>query len=247
MAETKVMLITGAARRLGAALAEFFHHKGYELILHYRSSKKDICQLADKLNQKRPHSVQITQADFNSLEDFDGWLKKAVGKYSGIDVLINNASEFYPTKLGEIQPKQWYDLFASNAKAPLFLSQAALPYLKKRRGVIVNIADIHGISPLKDYTVYCMAKASLIMLTLSLAKECAPLVRVNAVAPGSIIWPEGAAQLSDAVASQLLQKIPLQKQGGTDCIAQGIEYLIQAEYATGKIIRVDGGRSLDIK
>lgn len=244
MSETKVMLITGAARRLGAAMIMFFHQEGYNIILHYHKSKVSAEVLAEELNAKRANSVKLVSADFAMAMNYDAWLKKALSGWERLDVLINNASSFYPTKLGEITADKCYDLFASNAQAPLLLSQAALPYLKQAQGNIINVIDIHGSRPLGNYIAYSMAKASLQMLTLGLAKECAPEVRVNGVAPGSILWPEGNAELSLQQQKKLLGKVPLAKQGQVKDIITTVNYLITAEYVTGEIIAVDGGRSL---
>lgn len=244
MQKTKVILITGAARRLGAALARYFHHKNYNIVVHYRHSKAEAGQLARDLNEIRANSAYLLQADFSQTVDYQTLLAEAHNVWGRLDALINNASSFYPTKLGEITTEQWYDLFASNAKAPLFLSQAAFPFLQQTKGNIINIIDIHGKKPLKNYAVYSMAKASLSMLTLALAQECAPTVRVNGVAPGSFIWPEGINELSAALRERLLQKTPLQKQGSVNDIAGAVNYFLKAKFVTGQILGVDGGRSI---
>jgi pteridine reductase len=244
MTKIKVMLITGAARRLGAAMVKFFHQQGYSIILHYRNSKAQAEALAAELNAKRSDSVKLIRADFAKDINYETWLSEAIGNWGCLDVLINNASGFYPSKLGAITAENCYDLFASNAQAPLLLSQAALPYLNKSNGSVVNIIDIHGIKPLKDYIAYSMAKAGLHMLTLALARECAPTVRVNGVAPGSILWPEDSSELSTQQQTKLLSKIPLARQGKVEEIITTVNYLISAEYVTGEIIAVDGGRLL---
>lgn len=244
MNKTKVMMITGAARRIGAGLATYFHEKGYNLILHYRNSKEDAEQLANALNAKRASSVKLIQADFKEDFDYKNWLNKAIGSWDRLDVLINNASVFYPAKFAEITVEQWYDLFASNAKAPLFLSQAAMPFLKKQKGNIINVIDASFRRPKRDYIVYSMAKSALYTLTLALAKECASLVRVNAVSPGSILWPEGKNELTKTEKEKLLRAIPLGQQGRVADIAFTIDYFISANYTTGIEIAVDGGRLL---
>lgn len=244
MQNTKVIFITGAAKRLGAALTHYFHQKNYNIILHYRQSQQEAEQLSESLNAIRENSVYTLAADFNQRLDYPALLLEAHNVWGRLDALINNASSFYPTKLGEITEEQWVDLFASNGKAPLFLSQAALPYLQQVAGSIINIIDIHGKKPLKNYAVYSMAKASLAMLTLALAQECAPTVRVNAIAPGSFIWPEGVNELSSALRERLLQKTPLQKQGTVNDIAEAIDFLLNAKFVTGQILGVDGGRSI---
>lgn len=244
MQNTKVIFITGAAKRLGAALTQYFHQKNYNIILHYRQSQQEAEQLSKSLNAIRKNSVYPLAADFNQQLDYPALLSEAHNIWGRLDALINNASSFYPTKLGETTEEQWYDLFASNAKAPLFLSQAALHYLQDVGGSIINIIDIHGKKPLKNYAVYSMAKASLSMLTLALAQECAPTVRVNGIAPGSFIWPEGVNELSAAQRKKVLQQTPLQKQGTVNDIAEAIDFFLNAKFITGQILGVDGGRSI---
>lgn len=244
MQTTKVLLITGAAKRLGAALTAYFHDKQYNIVLHYGHSKLEAEALADKLNAIRANSVFLLQADFNEAINYNNFISQAYQTWGRLDGLIHNASSFYPTKFGEITEQQWYDLFASNAKAPLFLTQAAFPFLEQTEGSIINIIDIHGKKPLKNYAVYSTAKASLSMLTLALAQECAPKVRVNGVAPGSFIWPEGINELSQDLREKLLQKTPLQRQGTVNDIAEAVDYFLNAKFVTGQILGVDGGRSI---
>ncbi len=244
MQNTKVILITGAAKRLGAALTQYFHQKGYNIVLHYCHSKDEAEKLEKELNNIRDDSVYLLAADFNQLKNYHSFIAEAHQVWGRLDGLINNASSFYPTKIGEMIEEQWYDLFATNTKAPLFLSQAIFPFLQATQGCIVNIIDIHGKKPLKDYLIYSMAKASLSMLTLALAQECAPLVRVNGVAPGSFIWPEGINELSMALRERLIEKTPLHRQGTVEDITGAVNYFFEAKFVTGQVLGVDGGRSI---
>ncbi len=239
----KVALITGAALRVGAAIASELHANGANVAIHYRGSVDAAEQLADDLNTIRPASAATFQADLNVTTELPD-LVAAVCDWAGrLDILINNASSFYPTPPGEITEANWDDLIGSNLKAPLFLSQAAMPQLRKQRGVIINIVDIHAQRPLKNHSVYGSAKAGLAMLTRSLAKDLAPDIRVNGVAPGAILWPENG--LNDAVKDTILQQVPMQRAGDPKDIAGCVLYLVQdASYVTGQIIAVDGGRSI---
>lgn len=246
-----VALVTGAARRLGAAIARRLHAEGYDLVLHYRSSRADIDALAAGLEATRAGSTLVLQADLAAFDRLPELVAHAIGRFGRLDALVNNASSFHATPIGQATPAQWDDLFASNARAPFFLSQAAAPHLKASRGSIVNLVDIHGERPLKDHAVYSMAKAALIMATRALALELAPDVRVNAVAPGAILWPEsGAAGVPDAgqVAhqQQLIARTPLARTGSPDDIADAVLWLLRsARYSTGQVLRVDGGRLLE--
>jgi len=239
----KVVLVTGAARRIGAAIATTLHQNGADVAIHYRSSADDAATLAGALNASRAGSAEIFQADLADIPNMPV-LIDAVRAWRGrLDVLINNASSFYPTPPGEITEEQWDDLVGSNLKAPLFLSQAALADLRKNRGVIINIVDIHAQRPLKNHTIYGPAKAGLAMLTRSLAKDLAPEVRVNGVSPGAILWPESG--MDDTIKDSILEQIPLERAGNPDDIAGCVLYLVKdAHYVTGQIIAVDGGRSI---
>jgi pteridine reductase len=240
-----VALITGAGRRIGAAMAAHLHQSGYRILIHYRHSSADAEQLRDQLNQQRPDSAQCLQADLADMTQVKQLAVDALAIWQRIDALINNASSFYPTAIGEINESDWQDLFSSNAQAPLFLSQALAPALKQHQGCILNIADIHAFKPLKQHTTYCMAKAANVMMTQSLARELAPEVRVNAIAPGAILWPEQEAELNSNQQQDIINDIPLQRTGCEQDIAQTALFLInQAPYITGQIIAVDGGRSL---
>jgi len=240
---TECALVTGAARRIGAAIASRLHEAGANVAIHFRSSRQEATELRNRLNAARENSAEIFQADLNDHRQLES-LVQAVGNWAGgIDTLINNASGFYPTPLGSITVEHWDDLIGSNLKAPLFLSQAALPMLKKARGCIVNIVDIHAQRPLRNHTVYSTAKAGLAMLTRSLARDMAPDVRVNGVAPGAIMWPEDG--ISGSSKDNILRQIPLGHQGQASDIAAAVLYLVRdATYVTGQIITVDGGRSL---
>lgn len=240
-----VVLITGAARRIGAQIARHLHASGYRVLVHYRASQADALALVTQLNQKRPDSAQALQADLADLAQIERLAQAASEQWSQLDALINNASSFYPTPLGQATEADWDDLIGSNLKAPFFLCQALAPALTASRGAIVNIADIHGQRPLKGHPIYCAAKAGNIMLTQSLARELAPDVRVNGVAPGAIMWPEQAAELNPDKQQAILDRIPLERSGEAMDIARAVAFLLdQAPYITGQIIGVDGGRSI---
>jgi pteridine reductase len=239
----KTIFITGGARRLGAAMARAMHGHGARLVLHYRTAESEANALADELQARRPDSVSLVQADLLKISDLARVAEQAAGAFGGLDVLINNASSFYPTPVGKITESQWDDLVGSNLKAPLFLSQALAPVLAKRQGLIVNIVDIHARRPLRGHTVYCVAKAGLAMLTMSLAKELAPAVRVNGIAPGAILWPESG--MPQGTRDKIISEIALSRQGTPEDIARAaLFYISEAPYVTGQILAVDGGRSL---
>ena len=242
--QSPVALITGGARRIGAAIGKKLHRQGYRLVIHYRHSMDDAQALADQLNVERVDSVKLVSADLNQHKEVELLAEKVCQAFGRLDVLVNNASSFYPTPIGEGTEQQWDDLFASNAKAPFFLSQALAGELSKHRGCIINIADIHASKPLGQHTIYCMAKAANLMLTQSLAKELAPDVRVNGVSPGAILWPEQEAELSDSGKDSILRQVPLARAGNPQNIADTVAYLLDNDYITGQIIAIDGGRSL---
>ena len=242
-ASTKVALVTGAARRIGAAIARRLHADGYDLALHYRHSRADMDALLGELNAIRAGSAIGLQADLAEFDRLPELVANTVGRFGRLDALVNNASGFYPTPIGTATPAQWDELFASNARAPLFLAQAAAPHLRAARGGIVNLADIHGEKPLADHPIYCMAKAALLMLTKSLATDLAPDVRVNAIAPGAILWPEQDGD--KAAQAAMLARTPLPRLGSTDDIAAAVSWLLDdAHYVTGQTLHVDGGRHL---
>ena len=239
----KVALITGAARRIGAAIATTLHRNGANIAVHYRKSSADAEALIDRLNAERPDSAALFQADLNDTEALPSLVEKVIAWHGTLDVLVNNASSFYPTPPGEVTEAQWDDLVGSNLKAPLFLSQAALPALRETRGAIINLIDVHAQRPLRNHAVYGSAKAGLAMLTRSLAKDLAPEIRVNGVSPGAILWPENG--MDDATRESILRQIPLARAGQPEDIAGCVLYLVKdATYVTGQIIAVDGGRSI---
>jgi pteridine reductase len=235
-----VALITGGARRIGAEIARQLHARGWRLLIHYRNSAEAAEALCAQLNAVRTQSAQSLKADLSLTDQVKSLAEATLACWQRLDLLVNNASAFYPTPLGSITEDKWEDLMASNLKAPLFLSQALAPALKKSGGCIVNLADIHALRPLKDHSLYCAAKAGNLMLTRSLALELAPEVRVNAIAPGAILWPEKNPSASESI----LPRIPLGRCGTPEDIAQALVYLTEASYVTGQVIAVDGGRSL---
>ncbi len=235
------VLITGASKRLGAQTATFFHNKGFNLLLSYLQSQSEAESLSASFNNIRDNSCQIIKCDLNDSDHVDE-LANIASEVSDLSVLINNASSFFPSPLGKISNQQWDQLINSNLKAPLFLSQALAPRLSENKGSIINMVDIHGYRPLNEHTVYCVAKSGLMMLTQSLALELAPDVRVNAVAPGAILWPENNSQ----IAQNTLPKIPLHRAGHPEDIAKAIYHLaVENQYITGQILPVDGGRTLN--
>lgn len=239
----KWALITGAGRRVGAAIARTLHDQGAGVAIHYRQSAADAEALVGELNDLRPDSALLVQGDLLDTGKLSSLVDRVIGHAGRLDILVNNASSFYPTPLAGITEQQWADLLGTNLKAPLFLAQAALPHLKAARGVIINIVDIHAIRPLRDHTMYGAAKAGLAFLTRALARDLAPDVRVNGVAPGAILWPEGG--VSDPMRETVLRQIPLKRVGEPADIASCVLYLVRdAHYVTGQIIAVDGGRSV---
>jgi pteridine reductase len=243
MLANKVVLITGAAHRIGATTARMLHAEGLNILLHYRNSRDAAESLQAELNAIRTDSVYLIQADLHDTAKLPALVEQAIQIWGRLDVLINNASSFYATPIGTVTESHWEDLIGSNLKAPFFLSQAAAPYLRQQHGCIVSIVDIHAERPLKEFPVYSMAKAGLVMLTKSLACELGPEVRVNAVAPGAILWPEN---LGENEKEKIISRTFLKRQGTPDDIARAILYLIRdAGYMSGQVLTVDGGRSLN--
>ena len=243
MSENKVALVTGGAQRVGACLCKTLHAAEYNVLIHYRHSANEASQLAASLNAIRPNSAHGLPADLLDHKQIKRLIDAAKQTWGRLDLLINNASSFYPTDIGTSSEDDWQDLIGSNMKAPFFLSQAATPLLKERQGSIINITDIHAQKPLKGHTIYCSAKAGLVMLTKSLAKELAPDIRVNAIAPGAILWPEN--NMSDEVKQKIVNDIALKRIGEPNDIAKTALFLARdANYITGQVIAVDGGRSL---
>jgi pteridine reductase len=240
----KVVLITGGAKRVGAASARLLHAAGANLMIHYRSSASEARALQAELNALRADSVALIQADLLDIGGLPALVSQTVITFGGLDVLLNNASSFYPTPVGGIGEKDWADLMGSNLKAPLFLSQAAAPELKKRRGCIINITDIHADRPLKSYVVYSIAKAGLVGLTKSLARELAPEVRVNGIAPGPIMWPEDDANFDEVSRQRIISHTMLKRAGDPGDIALAVRFFaMDTHFVTGQIRAVDGGRS----
>lgn len=243
LSSTPVVLITGAARRVGAVIAEHLHAAGYAIALHYRHSGAAAAALGARFESIRPGSSLLLQADLNDLIQLPSLIHQVLEHFGRLDALVNNASAFYPTPFGSVDSQHWDDLFASNAKAPFFLAQAAAPQLKATRGAILNLIDIYAERPLAGHPVYCMAKAALAMMTLSLAKELAPEIRVNGIAPGAVLWPEVGKDYGDQ--AELIAKTPLRRAGSPADIAGAALFLLRdAPFVTGQILRVDGGRSL---
>ncbi len=244
MSHIPIVLVTGAARRVGAAVARLLHQRGAALMLHFRSLRADAEALAQELNAARPDSVAVHQADLANPSACEDLLQATIARFGQLDGLVNNASSFFPTPVGQISEADCDDLFGSNLRGPIWLSQAAAPYLRARQGAIVNITDVHAERPLKGYAIYCSAKAGLLGLTRALAVDLAPEVRVNAVAPGAIIWPEDDSY--SAVDRQAVIDASLLKRVGTpDDIARAVAFMLfDAPYVTGQELNVDGGRSI---
>jgi pteridine reductase len=240
--EDRVVLVTGGARRIGAAIVRGVHAAGASVIIHYQASEREARSLAQDLERLRAGSTALVRADLLDPAAPGALMEEADARFGGLDVLINNASTFYPTALGSIREADWADLMGTNLKAPLFLAQAAAPSLRRRHGSIVNMVDIHARRPLRDHPVYSAAKAGLSALTLSLARDLAPEVRVNAVAPGAILWPEGGDDAESR--EEILRQTCLGRAGEPADIVQCVLYLLGADYVTGQIIAVDGGRSI---
>ena len=239
----QVVLITGGARRVGAEIARTLHAAGARLLIHYRSSAAAAAALSEELNRVRPRSAAIREADLLGADAPERLVAAALEEFGRLDILINNASSFYPTPVGRITPAQWDELLGTNLRAPLFLAQAALRELAKRHGLIINIVDIHGQRPLKGYPLYSVAKAGLAMLTRSLARELGPDVRVNGIAPGPVLWPE--TNMDEDLKREIIAKTALKRHGSPLDIARTALFLAaDAPYITGQIIAVDGGRSI---
>lgn len=249
--EAPVVLVTGAAQRIGAAIARKFHHNNYRVIVHYRNSEAAAQSLVSACNAQRPNSAACLQADFTHSDKVVELAANALQLFGRIDVLINNASSFYPTPIGSITQQSWDDLLDSNLRFAFFLSQTLAGELEQRRGAIVNLLDTHIDKPLLQHSVYSMAKAGMKAMTQSLALELAPAVRVNAVAPGAILWPTALADDADATVinqrDKILQQIPLGHIGNPQQIADAVYFLAaEASYVTGSVLRVDGGRYLNL-
>lgn len=241
----KSILITGAAKRVGAAIARTLHAAGANVVIHCNHSRADAAALAAELNHSRAKSAEVVQGDLLATNALKGLVVQAHSCFGRLDGLVNNASSFYPTPIGTIDEDQWNELMGSNLKAPLWLSQAAAPYLREAGGAIVNIVDIHVDRPLKDFVVYNAAKAGLAGLTRSLALDLGPEIRVNGVSPGAIMWPEDEAAYPAAERERIINQTPLKRIGSAEDIAGAVKYLmLDAPYVTGQILAVDGGREI---
>jgi pteridine reductase len=241
-----VALVTGGAKRVGAAIVKRLHQEGWRVAIHYRASADDARALAAGLNATRADSAIMVQADLLQTSALSALIERAVAAFGRLDALVNNASTFYPTAVAQFNEADWTNLIGSNLKAPLFLAQAAAPHLKSTGGCIVNITDIHAERPMAGYVIYNVAKAGLRGLTHALARDMAPEVRVNAVAPGPIDWPDDG-QISAAERERILSHVPLKREGGSAQIAEAVKYLVcDANFVTGHTINVDGGRSISL-
>lgn len=237
----KIALITGSAKRIGSGIARYLHAKGLKIVIHFRRSEAEAQSLTQALNALRADSAVAFQADLNDFASYQPLIEQAASHWGRLDALINNASMFYPTPLGKITEANWDDLMASNCKAPLFLAQAAIPHLKQSKGCIINITDVNIASPRPEYAVYFAAKSALSGLTKSLAAELAPDIRVNAIAPGAILWPDNTLEEKKKA---VLQKIPMQRTGEPNDIAKTAWFLIHdATYISGQTVAVDGGKT----
>ncbi len=237
----KTALVTGGAHRIGNAICRTLHNNNFNIIIHYRNSSDAAQNLADELNSMRDNSTSIIQADLSNVDNLD----KLCNSIDTIDLLVNNASIFYPTPAKEVNIDSYNEIMNTNIMAPLFLSTKLASKLEKNYGCIVNIVDIHADRPLKNHTIYNISKASIAMMTKALAKDLAPNIRVCGVSPGSILWPENSAKLSDEQKNKMLKKIALKKQGSPQDIANAVLFLANENYITGQIIAVDGGRTLN--
>lgn len=242
MTTPKAALITGAVKRIGATISRTLHKEGYNLVLHYRHSSEEASQLMSELNQQRPGSAITVQADLNDMDALQPLVDSALSEWGGIDLLVNNASSFYRTPLDTSTQQQWDELINSNLRAPYFLCSKLAEPLRERNGCIINLIDIHAQRGLPGHPIYSIAKAGLQMMTLSLAKELAPSVRVNGVSPGPILWPEAA--MSDEQKGAILEQILLGKTGTPEDLAGAVLYLSTARFVTGQVLCVDGGKSL---
>jgi pteridine reductase len=243
----KVVLITGGAKRVGAAICRELHEHGASLMIHYKTSVDEARALQAELNLKRPDSVAIIQGDLLNMSMVSSLLHETINRFSRLDVLINNASSYYPTELGKINEENWNNLMGSNLKAPTFLAQASASELRKNHGCIVNITDMHIDRPKKGYIIYSVAKAGLVTLTKSLAQELSPEVRVNAVAPGPVLWPENNPQFDEVYRQRVINQTLLKRVGEAEDVAKAVKFLIyDAPYITGHVLAVDGGRSLNL-
>jgi len=245
--DTKTAIVTGGARRIGAIIVERLHARGLNVLIHCRASRAEADALAAALNEARTDSAAVIQAELGDDDAPDAIVGAALSAFGRVDVLVNNASAFYPTPVADASHPDWHALIDSNQRAPFWLSLAFAKAAEDSGGSIVNLVDIHGIVPLADHAIYSQAKAGLIMQTRALAKDLAPTVRVNGVAPGSILWPEGDAANSEDAMRDIMARVPLKRQGRPEDIAGAVAFLaLDAPYITGQILAVDGGRLLNM-
>ena len=245
--KNKVVLITGGAKRVGAAICRSLHAEGFTMMIHYKSSFHEAQALQAELNLHRADSAAIVQGDLLDIEKLPSLVNATINRFGRLDVLINNASTYYASELGDIDESKWHDLMGSNLKAPLFLSQAAATELRKNHGCIVNITDMHVERPKKGYIIYSVAKAGLVTLTKSLAHELSPEVRVNAVAPGPVQWPESNPQFDEVYRQRVINQTLLKRVGEAEDVAKAVKFLIaDAPFITGHVLAVDGGRSINL-
>jgi len=237
----KTALITGGAARIGAQIVKTLHHNQFNIIIHCNQSKDKAQLLCDELNAVRANSVEIVLGNLNNIDELDS----LVSSIKSIDLLVNNASVFYPKSVEDSEMKDWDDVININLKAPFFLSKGLSKTLSKNDGSIINIIDIHSERPLKKHAIYNISKAGLKMLTQTLAKELAPRIRVNGVSPGSILWPQDSAEISEDDKNLMLERIALHRQGSPQDIADTVLFLANSNYITGQIINIDGGRTLN--
>jgi len=240
--QKKWVLVTGGSKRIGAEIITRFHRAQFNVVIHYNSSAQEAVQLSESLNQERAQSAFTIQADLSNINSIHSLYEQVIGITKSLDLLVNNASTFYPTPIDKLNENDWDSLVNLNFKAPLFLTKKLLPLLNTPSSSIINIVDIHSQRPLKDHVIYGPAKAALAMLTRSLAKDLAPKIRVNGVSPGAILWPEDG--MSDKSKESILKQIPLNKSGTASDIAETVYFLYHSNYITGQIIAVDGGRSI---
>ena len=245
--KNKVVLITGGAKRVGAAICRSLHAEGFTMMIHYKSSFHEAQALQAELNLHRADSAAIVQGDLLDREKLPSLVNATINRFGRLDVLINNASTYYASELGDIDESKWHDLMGSNLKAPLFLSQAAAAELRKNHGCIVNITDMHVERPKKGYIIYSVAKAGLVTLTKSLAHELSPEVRVNAVAPGPVQWPDSNPQFDEVYRQRVINQTLLKRVGEAEDVAKAVKFLIaDSPFITGHVLAVDGGRSINL-
>lgn len=245
--KNKVVLITGGAKRVGAAICRELHAQGAQLMVHYNTSTSEARALQAELNLRRANSVAIIQGNLLNVAVLPNLVNETIKHFGRLDAVINNASAYYPTEIGQINEENWQDLIGSNLKAPVFLTQAAAPELRRNHGCIINITDMHIERPKKGYIVYSVAKAGLVTLTKSLAQELSPEVRVNAVAPGPVQWPESNPQFDEVYRQRVINQTLLKRVGEAEDVAKAVKFLIyDAPFVTGHVLTVDGGRSLNL-